>query len=297
MNGLGVWGYVPVIILFGVIAAVIQIVSKKSGRMSRDEVEYYELNRKQFYRGVEAKTLSTAKDALQQLESGYLPLKGRISKNSEKCYDEDIADVKANVEDLVYEKWIGKAEKILDEFLSLYRMITDPSYANIEVAYHSKAKCLKKYDAYWDWVHAVHEENKAYLNRINLWNEAKDMFRENFVQSPEEAEMLVWSESPYQSTRQRIEQKLTSCIYAMQPEYRQKLALRQLVLQKVQIEGTIPRSVLLSKDYPDFTDKEIASCYRGLVKDMLVVEVKQGNRFFVSLTEKGKQQAERKGKK
>jgi|GEM_PF-2831941 len=246
-------------------------------------------NYKQYRRGTEAKTLNTAKDALDQMKFSYGLVKDVADSHDERLYKEDMRDVRENVEFLVENKWEEKADKILHEFIDLYMLITDPEFSDIEKAYHSKTKCLKKYDAYWDWTRQIYDENKDYVKSYNIWDKAKRRFKDEFdffIGSPD-ANMLVWGESRDASTRQKIDKRLSDCIYAMQPEYRRKTQLRGYLLQTIAKNGTIMRNSLLRMQLEGFIKEEISCCYKGLLKERLIIEVKQGDRFFVSLTEKG----------
>lgn len=260
---------------------------KRSTR--QQENAYYEINRKQYSRGMDARTIETAKDALYQLESGYKTIKGNVNPVSASCYEADIREVRSNIDGLVLEKWQKKAEKILDEFIELFLLITNPNFADIEQAHRSKDKCLSRYDAYWEWTRKIHEENADCLDTLNLWDEAKSYFKFQFEGMTEIGDhgMLVWGESTNTSTRERIEKRLNDCIYAMQPEYKRKMRLRGLILSCIAERGTVQRSVLLKMEYTGFIDNEIRACYNGLLKERLIIEVKQGSRYFVSLTEKG----------
>ena len=274
------------LVLFSLAMLASLPASIKREKERKQQDEYYELNRKQFNRGVDTNNLNTAKDALSQLEYGYSEIKGHVNRNSASCYEEDIRDVRSNIDGLVEEKWSEKAEKLLDGFLSTYYMITNPTFSDIEKAYKSKAKCLHQYDAYWDWTRQVHEENKESLNQLNLWNEAKQMFKNAFYDSAsaEDNGIVNWSDG---ATRQRIEKRLSDCIYAMQPVYRAKSELREKILRRIRNAKSIQRSKLLGGRFEGFVKAEVNACYKGLLHDRCIVEIKQGSLWFVSLTDKG----------
>ena len=265
------------------------IRNAKKRDIHQKENAYYDINQKQYYRGVDARTIETAKDALYQLESGYQAIKEHVTPVSASCYEADIREVRSNIDGLVLEKWQNKADKILAEFIRLYLLITNPSFADIEQAHRSKNKCLSRYDAYWEWTRKIHEENVSCLDCLNIWVEAKSYFKFQFEGMTESGdhEMLVWGESGSFSTRQRIEKRLDDCIYAMQPEYKRKIRLRDLILSHIREQETVQRSVLLRMDYTGFIEGEIRTCYNSLLKERLIIEVKQGSRYFVSLTERG----------
>lgn len=268
-------------------------------RISEEERAYSKTNHIQSTRGINATRLSTAKDALSQMENGYAKISHQVSPLSASIYKEDISDVRSNVEELVLEKWQNKAESILDEFISLYLLITDDvSFADIDKAHASKGKCLAKYDAYWAWTAKMHEENADFLRHLNLWNNAKTLFRERFenVAPQSDHSMLVWGESTNLSTRERIEKRLSDCIYTMQPEYKRKMKLRSLILKDIAQKTTVQRSEFLKTNYEGFIEKELLACYKGMVREGLIIEVKQGSRYFSSLTEKGQKKLASKNK-
>ena len=84
------WG---AFILFTIYAIVSSRRDANKHRMREDEIRYHELNQKQYERGTNASSLSTAKDALWQLESGYDAIKDNISSNSRWCYQMDIEEI------------------------------------------------------------------------------------------------------------------------------------------------------------------------------------------------------------
>lgn len=277
---------ISIFILAFIIMASITSSSEREKKRKK-EADYHELNYRQFNRGMDTTNLKTAKDALYKLEIGYKEISSHVDSLSASCYREDIRDVRSNIDAIVEEKWARKAEKILDNFLSTYYLITNPEFSNIEQAHRSKSKCLHQYDAYWEWTRKMHEENRDSLGCLNLWNEAKEMFQDAFSDYASEEDKYILQHDSYTSMRQRIEKRLSDCINAMQPEYKRKMELRGKILQRVNKATTIQRSNLLGGAYTGFVKAEINACYKGLLNEGCIIEVKQGNLYFVSLTEKG----------
>lgn len=280
--------FVPIFIAYVVIVIIYNIHRAKKLKIQQKANEYYEVNRKQYDRGVNAQTLETAKDALMQLEFGFDEVKELVGASSVSCYEDDIQEVRENVEAIALEKWEHEADKILDEFLKLYALITDPCFADVDKAYCAKDKCLAKYDEYWEWTREVQSEGEDCFDTLNLWNEAKEHFRWRFGNETDddEHELLVWDQPSALSTRQLIEKRLSDCAYTMQPEYKRKMQLRNDIMRNIAQCGTVARSTLMKMRYDGFIDEEVRACYSGLLKERMLIEVKQGSRYFVSLTDK-----------
>ena len=80
--------------------------------------------------------------------------------------------------------------------------------------------------------------------------------------------------------------RLDQAVTEMKPEYRRKMTLYRKIVDAVENEGSVMRSDLLKRSFPNATAKEVECCYKELIKKYKLVEVKLGNRYFVSLSDK-----------
>lgn len=273
---------IGVILIFLVLANYISATEKEAERKIHEKSML-----KEFDRGYNAKRLSTAKDALEIAEREYSSLSGKRG-NKDAFYREELREVRKNIDELVHKQWEKKASAILDKFLTTYALIIDASFDDVERAHRSKVTCLRQYDAYWEWTRQVHEDNRDSILNLNVWDEAKKEFYEAFksrIGSPD-IQMISWS-SGHTSTRQRIDGRLTDAIRAMQPVYQHKTSLRSLILRRIRNAKTVQRSKLLNGSYAGFVKAEVNACYKGLLKERYIIETKQGDLWFVTLTEKG----------
>ena len=71
----------------------------------------------------------------------------------------------------------------------------------------------------------------------------------------------------------------------MRPEYKRKKNLKNLILQTIAQREAFS-AVLLKKPFEGFVAAEVRACYRGLVQEHSIIEVKQANYYFSSLSDK-----------
>ena len=59
----------------------------------------------------------------------------------------------------------------------------------------------------------------------------------------------------------------------------------------------VQQCVLLRQEFPNATAEEVKYCYQELVKQYKLVKYKMGNRWFVALSDKEKEQREKEAQK
>lgn len=274
------WGVIGVSI-FLIINAVFQLV-----RLPRQKAinEHHELSWKLTSKGSDTNSLKTAKECLYTLSRSYEDIKGYANANARFCYEDDIELIRSNAECLAEDEWDSKAQKFLLRMDESHSMIVDHDFSNVDKAYKQKAVFLKAYDEYFDWTRKCYENSRIVWKDINIWEVAK-----NGIISilGDEIGYILWNsdEQCKHSVRKQIEENLTKHIESMRPEYIRKVKLKSLILQRIADHGSIQRSVLLKSDFSGFVEEEIRACYKGIVRDHDIIEVKQGNVFFVSLSD------------
>lgn len=247
-------------------------------------VKHHELSWKLTNKGSETNSLKTAKECLYTLSRSYENIKGHVNANSRFCYEDDIELIRSNAECLAEDEWDSKAQKFLLRMDEAHSMIVDHDFSNVDKAYKQKAVFLKAYDDYFDWTRECYENNRIVWKDINIWEVAKNGIISILGY---ECGYLFWNsdEQCKHSVRKQIEENLTKHIESMRPEYLRKIKLKSLILQRIADHESIQRSVLLKSDFSGFVDEEIRACYRGIVRDHDIIEVKQGNVYFVSLSD------------
>lgn len=248
--------------------AMLSVVSG-SGRMSQEEVRFANEARKLLSSGLDAKTSRTVEGKLAQYEAMYSELSSRRSLVSDHIYQQDMRDLREHYEDLAKEEWEDKADRILDKFYNLYDMITDPTFKDVEKAYRSKKQCI----GYWQQFFL------SIPSETGIWYDAKNYMKKYLDEN--------YDDCMY--SHETLEKKLDQCIEEMKPEYRRKRKLRDDIIDVVAKSESIMRSQLYSTPFEGSTAQEVRYCVNELVEKYRLVELKIGNRYFVSLSDKEKE--------
>lgn len=159
-------------------------VSSKPIRITQEERDYYELNYREFNRGIDARTSKTAKSALERLETGYAALKGKVSAISATCYEDDIQELRSWAETLVYEEWKDKAQDLIYQFLCEYFDVITAASVVDKVAVKMK-RFSSTYDRFLTLTDKTFLNNQRLLVRKDFQNKAREMLRELYEECAE----------------------------------------------------------------------------------------------------------------
>lgn len=206
--------------------------------------------------------------AIDELKDSYKSASPYLSKNDHDIYRMDMEDLESILEDQEEERWSKKAEKHLRAFADYYYLITSGDmhdFRNVEELLRIKSKCISEWQSYF----------------------AIDVSEYKAIIYPKRR-MREFMGSDYNScmdSHDALEKHLSACVDSMRPEYRRKMKLFSMIVDYVESQSSIARPALLSHDFDGFIQEEVKVCYRALVKKNRLVEVKLGNRFFVSLSD------------
>lgn len=216
-----------------------------------------------------SKSIEKTKDSISSLDYEYSKVKDIAGQSGNYLYNEDRRLLTAHLHDLEQAKWEKKANKYLQEFLDSYNTIVDgefESFENVEALFKEKNRCI----ALWQKYYAID------LSEYETTIYPKRHFRE----------WMGDDYDPYMENHYALEKKLSDCVNTMRPEYKRKKALYRKIIERVIALGSITRSELLKQTFEGFTVEEVRCCYRALIKENRLVEIKLGNRYFVSLSDK-----------
>ena len=246
--------------------------------------EHYDLSQKLMDKGADTHNLKVAKECMHTLSASYDQIKDYASPNSRTCFEDDIDMIKANAEALAEELWQRKANVYLDRISELYWLIMDHNSDTVDSAYKSASKLMKAYDDLFDWTRKCFDDNRDVWDSIDIWDEARRGIKDILE---EEEGYIFWESyaSARASVRGQIQERVNKAIEEMRPEYKRKMSLIDKIMQYVSDNGTVQRSVLLRQSFEGFIAKEVESCYKGLVKEHRLIEAKQGNYYFVCLSD------------
>lgn len=229
---------------------------------------------------VDNASVESVRECMNRIDDLYEA--AEINGESEEKLSE-IAEVKKEIHDSVQDAlaklWEEKAGNLAYEIGDSYQCclnVGNFGFKNLEDAKKERDRCLRLYDKYWDTVRWFWEEHREY------W-------------TPEpKAYLRDLAKLPYNIDSQwQLQQALDAAIEPLKPEQKRKKKLYQAVMNCVAAEGSIQRSVLLKKEFPDATAEEVRYCYRDLIRKYKLVEYKMGNRWFVTLADKEKERREK----
>ena len=192
-------------------------------------------------------------------------------------------DVDWNYQILLEEKWKKKMDPIVDELNGCYELVTmayNHTFQKVEDVTWARDRCLHLYDAYWAAAGKFLEENQC-RGRIRT-----DEYLNQWY--PEENRF---------TTKWELQQKLDAAIEPLKPEQKRKRKLYQDILNWVAEREAVQQCVLLRQEFPNATAEEVKYCYQELVKQYKLVKYKMGNRWFVTLSDKEKEQREKEAQK
>lgn len=224
------------------------------------------------YKAADAKSIKTVERYLSQAEANYQEVYHLANNVDRELLESDIKDIREEIESRKKEEWEEHASKILRKFFDVYYMIVDYDFDNVDRAYKAKAQCLKYWDQYWKSVYEC---------------EVQVAPRQLF-------DLYVYEDEHFFDSKETLQRRLDQAINEMKPEYKRKMGLYKEIIDAVAEECSIMRSDLLKKPFPDAAPKEIECCYKELIKKYRLVEVKLGNRYFVSLSDKELEKRNRK---
>lgn len=240
-------------------------IKKEKERAKQREVNHsISQNYKLLEKAMKTSSAKTAENYLFQAESNYQAVHHLSSGVWREVLEHNIQDIREEVEEKQRGKWEDDARKILDNLFNTYYMIIDHNFDNVDRAYKAKERCMKYWNQYWQSIEAYD---------IPLY--PKQFLRNSMVDY-----------DPCFEDGSSLQRRLDQAITEMKPEYKRKMGLYRKITDAVSDEGSIMRSDLLKKQFPDATPKEIECCYKELIKKYKLVEVKLGNRYFVSLSDK-----------
>jgi hypothetical protein len=188
----------------------------------------------------------------------------------------EISDLQEHVDDLERWEWEEKANKILGQFLDCYQFVTEVEYhdfSNLEEVVKQRNKCVKLWYKYWESIESVSITVYPKQYMVDFMGDCFD---------------------PCMHDGQKLKAVLDEAVNKERPEYRRKMKLLKEIADYVYSHDGLMRCELLKKKFDGCSEKEVACCYRILVKQHKIIEMKVGNRYFICLSDK---ETEKRNKK
>lgn len=214
----------------------------------------------------------------------YLYESAKVNRESERTLENirfHREDVREAYEYALETKWEEKMQPITEELDCNISMVLEDSQhgiEDIEDVIRARNKALRLYDKYWETGRAFNDKYgsnvsiQGYLLENSNWKE------------------LVGSENALRAALDRAVEQL-------KPEQRRKKALYRNVMEYVAKGESVQRAALLKETFPEATAGEVRFCYRDLVREYRLMEIKIGNRWFVTLSDREKEKREKAAEK
>lgn len=192
-------------------------------------------------------------------------------------------DVDLDYQILLEEKWKKKMDPIVDELNGCYKFVTmayNHTFQKVEDVIWARDRCLALFDLYRRAADTFMEDNQCWgrirtKEYLNGWHPEENRF------------VSKWE----------LQQTLDAAIEPLKPEQKRKKKLYRDILNWVAEQESVQQCVLLKREFPNATAEEVKYCYQELVKRYKLVKYKMGNRWFVTLSDKEKEQREKEAQK
>lgn len=240
-------------------------------RLSREEESFknYSKADDKCERASEGNSIKRLKENISNLEDAYQQASPYFSSKQKDAHMHNMNEYRENLRLLEEEKWQRKADKYLQDFEDCYDIIRSrelEDFRDVELLLKYEKKCIDSWQKYF---------------AIDLTEYESTLYPKHYLK-----EYMGDDYDPCMESKQALEKKLSEYIGHMRPEYKRKRKLYKILVDYVSEVGSIKRSDLFKTVFDGYTSDEIKCCYRELIKKNRLVEIKLGNPYFVSLSDR-----------
>lgn len=280
--------YLLVILLVIVLAFLGVSLSESEARQKKEDelmkFGYNALNRSNM-----ATTTATIKRHYEDFKSEYDRYSDPLSSSSKSFCDYTLNELRSNYITVLENDVDEKTEKYLSEFVDEFVFLTEwMDFVDVDYVYKRKNSCLRNYDAYWETVRKI-SDNAVIDERSLVWEKAKKNFIDAFTENSESSIRFGNEDGMNKSVREQIVAEIDKHVETLKPEYKRKMKIYDDILSVVRSKESIKRADLLHTKIDNATEWEVSVCYKALVEKGRLVEMKLGNWYFVSLSDKESQ--------
>jgi len=261
-------GFIVFLIVLGVFLIIHGIAHAGDAEARQRKMDYLETSDK-IISATDSHSIKTVKNSIERLDCEYSKIQDIAGESSNYLYTEDRKFLVEHLHDLEQEKWEKKADKYLQEFSDSYYTIVSgefESFKDVDALFAAKKRCI----ALWQKYYAI--DLSEYETTIYPKRHLREWMCDDY--------------DPCMESHDALEKKLSGIVETMRPEYKRKNALYSIIVNRVAALGSIARADLLKTDFDGYIAEEVKCCYKALIKDNRLVEVKLGGKYFVSLSDK-----------
>lgn len=277
------------VFLLVIVLAFLGVSWSESEARQKKEDELMKFGDNALNRSNMATTTATIKRHYEEFKSEYDRYSDPLSSSSKSFCDYTLNELRSNYITVLENDVDEKTEKYLDGFIDDFVLLTElMDFFDVDDAYKRKNSCLRNYDAYWETVSKI-SDNAVSDERSLVWEKAKKNFIDAFTENSQ-SNIHFWDENGMnKSVRQQLVAEIDKCVETLKPEYKRKMKIYDDILSVVRSKESIKRADLLRTKIDNATEEEVSVCYKVLVKKGKLFEMKLGNRYFVSLSDKESQ--------
>lgn len=220
-------------------------------------------------RASEGNSIKRLKENISNLEDAYQQASPYFSSKQKDIHAHNMNMHRENLRLLEEEKWQRKADKYLQDFADCYEIIRShelEDFRDVELLLKYEKKCIDSWQKYF---------------AIDLTEYESTLYPKRYLK-----EYMGDDYDPCMESKQALEKKLSEYIDHMRPEYKRKRKLYKILVDYVREVGSIKRADLFKTVFDGYTADEIKCCYRELIKKNRLVEIRLGNPYFVSLSDR-----------
>lgn len=265
------------IIFLMIIIGTIRFISNIGNSSSQnDDYNRFEEHQARLNRILESNSISLVEKTLSELEQSP---PGSVSSDVpvDDSVSDDIFELRDHLQDLKEDEWYSKADDCLQTIIDNYESIIGhglESFQDVELLFQARSTCLRNLKKYYRM------DPSRYGLSVDLHQYMKD-----------------WFESEYDScmdSYELFESRLSKYTDPMKPVLFRKKKLFKILEEYFDCPEAVKRVDFFKTPFNGYSEKEIKCCYRTMLKKNQIVEIKKGNRVYVSLSDN---ELEKRGKR
>ena len=252
-----------------IVLGIIGVLSLGKRQEKAEIVNYMERCDKAVEKGLNASSAEKVRESIQEVSDAYREVKRTVPRLGDQFHRDDFHELREHLREAEQDQWERKADKYLQGFYDSYSMLESgelASFKDVELLFRYKKRCID----YWQKYFAI--DLQKYETTIYPKRYMKEWLGEDY--------------DPCMDSHEALEKKLSSFVQEMRPEYQRKMQLYEILVEYVARRQSVFKTELLKVKIDGFTDEEKRCCYRELLKKNRLVEIKMGNRLFVTLSDK-----------
>lgn len=260
--------YLPCVIIL--MCPVLYHLFKIPAEKKKEKLRGYFKTDDKFDRMIDSKSVEKVEDYIQELESAYDEAEPYMTDSVRYIGRSNINDLNDHLKDIEEEKWEKKAGPHLQEFIDCFTTVMDGelnNFKDVELLLKVKNRCIREWQAYY---------------AVDLSDYRNTIYPKRYMREVMESLEIY---DPCVESHETLERKLNNAIQTARPEYKRKMKLYRDIIDYVRQEKSVSRGALLKHEFEGFVPEEVRACYRALLRENRLVEIKIGSKVFVSLTD------------